>query len=338
MAPSPLPFALSAAAAAAAGSAYLNARWSLEHDLLFFRIAGSALFNVLRALRADRLNAFYVLEKHALDRATADRPFLLFEGRACSYADAYWTVLRYGAWLRERRGVREGDVVALEFQNSDTFVLLWFAIWAVGARPAFINYHLQGAALTHCLRAATARLALVDPRVADGVTEDVRRELPDMEFVVFTPDVEAEARRLEPVRYSDDLRSEKNHVAMAMLIYTSGTTGLPKPAVVSWAKVYMAAMMASKGSGMRSDDVLYTVSCVFFALSLGVLPSATTSDRGCSACRCTTARPPASASAAPCFPARRSPSGVASRPRRSGRRCARPALPSSSTSARRAAT
>lgn len=253
-----------AAAGAVAGAAYLNARFSLAHDLLFFRISASTLFSLFRATRADKVNVFYVLEKQAHDKTTAKKPLILFEGKSYTYAETYQTVLRYGAWLRERHGVREGDVVSLDYQNSETFIFLWFAIWAIGAKPAFINYNLQGAALTHCLRESTAKLAIVDPRVADNVTDEVRQALPSMKFVVFTSDVEAEAQTQEPVRYPDAVRSESEYVNMAILIYTSGTTGMPKPAVVSWAKVYMAATMSTKGTSSGPDDVFYTVSNAAF--------------------------------------------------------------------------
>ncbi|KAJ4302482.1 long-chain fatty acid transporter fat1 [Collariella sp. IMI 366227] len=271
----PIPLA---AAGAVAGAAYLNARFSLAHDLLFFRIAGASLLNILRAVRSDKINVFYVLENQALGKSTAGRPFILFEGKSYTYAETYEMVLRYGAWLREHHGVRERDIVALDYQNSDTFIFLWFAIWAIGAKPAFINYNLQGAALTHCLRASTSTLAIVDPLVAESVTDEVRQELPNMKFVVFAPGVEAEARSQQPVRYRDAVRSESEYVSMAILIYTSGTTGMPKPAVVSWAKIYMASMMSSKSVALGPGEVLYTcmplyhsaASCLGFCSALWV--------------------------------------------------------------------
>ncbi|KAL2136993.1 hypothetical protein VTI74DRAFT_11175 [Chaetomium olivicolor] len=267
-----------AAAGAIAGSAYLNARFSLAHDLLFFRITGSSLLNIARAVRSDKINAFYVLEKHALDKKTAGRPLILFEGKSYTFAETYETVLRYGAWLRERHGVRERDIVALDYQNSDTFIFLWFAIWSIGAKPAFINHNLQGAALTHCLRASTSTLAIIDPLVAESVTEEVRQELPSLKFLIFAPETEAEAQSQEPVRYPDAVRSESDYVGMAILIYTSGTTGMPKPAVVSWAKVYTAAMLSSKAVCMGPGEVLYTcmplyhsaASCLGFCSALWV--------------------------------------------------------------------
>src|SRR5690348_9102287 len=90
MAPAPL-----VAAGALAGAAYVNARFSLAHDVLYFRIIGSALFRLFRASRSDKISAFYILEKQALDKTTGGRPFILFEARAYSYAETYQTVLRY---------------------------------------------------------------------------------------------------------------------------------------------------------------------------------------------------------------------------------------------------
>jgi acyl-CoA synthetase (AMP-forming)/AMP-acid ligase II len=251
MIPSPI-----TAAGALAGAAYLNARWSLAHDVLYFRLLGSTLLRLFLAGRADKLNVFYVLEQHAGDKSTASRPFMLFEGRTYSYAETYETVLRYGAWLRECCGVRQGEIVALDYRNSEAFVFLWFAIWAIGAKPAFINYHLQGAALAHCLRASTAKLVLADPRVAGAVTERVQQEVPGLRFVVFTPEVESEARGQEPVRYPDAVRSESDKFNMAVLIYTSGTTGMPKPAIVSWTKIYLGPNMVSKGTASGPNDII----------------------------------------------------------------------------------
>jgi acyl-CoA synthetase (AMP-forming)/AMP-acid ligase II len=247
-------------AAGLAGSAYLSARFSLEQDLLFLRISAAATFRLLRAERADQLNIFYILEQHAQHKTTASRPFLLFEGKSHTYWETYQIVLKYGAWLRARHGVKEKDIVAVDFQNSDVFIFLWLGLWAIGAKPAFINYNLAGAPLTHSLRVSTAKLALVDPRVADALTDQVRSDLPGVQFVVMTEEVDAEARKTDPVRAPNPVRSESGRLNMALLIYTSGTTGLPKPALVSWGKVYGGTAMAAKGTGLQPADVLYTVS------------------------------------------------------------------------------
>ncbi len=193
--------------------------------------------------------------------------------------------LRYGAWLRKRHGVLERDIVAFEHQNSETFIFLWFGIWAIGAKPAFINYNLQGAALTHTLRVSTAKIAIIDPLVAGSLTDEVRQEFPDVNFITFTPEVEAEAQRQEPTRYPDSTRSESETANLAVLIYTSSTTGMPKPAVVSWTKFYSSGNLSATGTGLKPGEVYYTV-CHLVPCAVEAVASA---NRRLSACPFTTA-------------------------------------------------
>ncbi len=81
-----LPVSL-AAAGAVAGAAYLNARFSLGEDLRWLRITGSTMYKLSRATRTDKINAFYVLEGHALEKKSADRAFIIFGGKSYSYAE-----------------------------------------------------------------------------------------------------------------------------------------------------------------------------------------------------------------------------------------------------------
>jgi acyl-CoA synthetase (AMP-forming)/AMP-acid ligase II len=245
---------------AIAGLSYLNAKTSFWYDWLMLR---SAVPSALRALireKRDRLNGFYVLEDHAKNKATSSVVFLKFEGKSYTYAQTYDLVLRYGAWLRKEHGVKPNDIVAMDFENSDTFIFLWFGLWSIGAKPAFINYSLTEGTLTHCVRESTARLFLVDPNVADKVTESVRRDLESVDIVVLTPDLERDVLATEPVRAADEDRSEDLGQNLAVLIFTSGTTGLPKAAIMSWTKTILGSGFCSRWLGWRAGDVLYTVS------------------------------------------------------------------------------
>jgi len=311
-----LPLAL--AAGAAATTAYLNARLSLEHDALFVSIFGTTAIRLIRSVRAGRVNVFYELERQAQIPSQSARPFLIFEGHTWSYGTFYETVLRCGHWLRTVHGVKPREVVALDFQNSDTFVLLWFGLWSIGAVPAFINHHLTGAPLVHSLRTSTATLALVDPRVTDSLTDGVRGEFPNMRFLVVTRAVEDEIVKMEAVRYPDEDRAVERYVDLAILIYTSGTTGLPKPAVMSWAKIYVASTMANKGMQLTKDDIFYLV-CATQNPHL----KRKFTDRPCSPCHCTIVPPLASGFAVLCLRGLPYLLAVDSRPRRSGRRYAK---------------
>ncbi|KAK7415300.1 long-chain fatty acid transporter fat1 [Neonectria magnoliae] len=277
-----LPLAITAPAVLAT-IAYLNARSSAWYDILLLKCALTGAGRMYYREFADRLNLFYALEALAKSPSTADRALLLFEGRRFSYAQAYDAILRYGTWLREDLAVKPGDIVALDFQNSHHFVFLWWGLWSIGAKPAFINYNLSGPSLVHCLGAATTRLCIVDPNVAENVSQDVRDQLSDIRFHVLTPDVEAEILAHEPVRAPDSDRSEKSLSNMCILIYTSGTTGMPKAAVISWGKCIVAGSVAEKLLARGGDDdVMYTSmplyhsSAAILAFCTSVLAGSTT--------------------------------------------------------------
>ncbi|KAL2755655.1 hypothetical protein ACRALDRAFT_1051018 [Sodiomyces alcalophilus JCM 7366] len=253
----PLPLSI-AVPAAAAGAAYLNARASLWYDAHLLQCIVPSTLAMHWRERTDRLNPFYVLERHARNKSSADRTSIIFEGKSYSYAQVYENVLKYGTWLREQHGVKPKDIVAMNFQNSELFIFVWFGLWSIGARPAFLNYNLSGNSLAHCIKTATASLVIVDPSVADNVTDDIRRDLGDVRFVVLTPELQSEIAANEPRRYPDWDRSESGYQNLAILISTSGTTGLPKAAVVSYGKLIVAASFSSRFLKIGAQDVFYT--------------------------------------------------------------------------------
>jgi acyl-CoA synthetase (AMP-forming)/AMP-acid ligase II len=208
--------------------------------------------------RWDRLNMFYTLEAHAQGKL-ANEVFIIFEGRQWTYQETYQSVLKYGTWLRQKYDVKPKQIVAMDFMNSEKFIFVWFGLWSIGAKPAFINYNLTGKALAHCVRVSTTKLALIDYQVQECVTDDVRKELPAVEWVIFTPELEAEAAATEAVRAPDWTRSEDKSQNMAKLVFTSGTTGLPKPAIVSWTKTNVGSILMPNWASIARPDVYYTV-------------------------------------------------------------------------------
>ncbi|KAM3515388.1 hypothetical protein MY11210_000950 [Beauveria gryllotalpidicola] len=262
---------LSVAVPAALGAAaYLNARSSLWYDTLMLGGILRGVAGIVYGGWVDRLNLFYALEARATSATHADKTLLLlFDGAGAytyTYRAFYDGVLRHGAYLRAHLRVRPGHVVALDFQNSDTFLLLWWGLWSIGAKPAFINCNLTSTPLAHCVKASTAKVCLVDPAVAHHFDDElVRRETePGVQVVVFDQERQRAARTAEPVRQPDSERSDKAAGSMGILIYTSGTTGLPKPAIVSWAKLIVSSKFSVNFLG-RGDDVMYTCMPLYHA-------------------------------------------------------------------------
>lgn len=254
--------------------AYLDARFGIMYD---YRLLGAAIKAQIRMARNEktaRLNLFYVLEDYALKKKTADNICLIFEGRQWTYKEVYQTVLKQGTWLKKNYGIKPQDIVVMDFMNSEKFIFMWLGIWSIGAKPAFINYNLTGKALAHCIRVSTSKIVFVDPEVQTNVTQEVRDELPGIQFEVFTPQLEAEVATIEPVRVPDADRAESKRQGMAIVIYTSGTTGLPKGAIVSYSKIIVGIGLVCPWMWFTQKDVFYTVSvstlsyCALFSVQL----------------------------------------------------------------------
>ncbi|KAJ5579690.1 uncharacterized protein N7459_005675 [Penicillium hispanicum] len=253
--------------AAATAAAYLNAKCSLFYDLGLIKSLLKMRIRSSFAERDDRLNLFYVLENHALTPATADKEFVVYNGRSWTFHQTYSMVLRYGAWFKKTHGVRRKEIVAIDFMNSSHFMFMVLGLWSIGAVPALINYNLTGKPLSHSVRASTAKLLVVDEEVRNCFPPAQMETFGSSEFrdgkgpvqvVFFTPDVEAQVLEMEPVREDDEVRSGLAPRDMALLIYTSGTTGLPKPAIVSWKKCWSGGLFFGNWIHLEPSDRFFT--------------------------------------------------------------------------------
>jgi len=64
----------------------------------------------------------------------------------------------------------------MDFVNSEVFIWVWFGLWSIGAKPAFINYNLTGGPLIHTLKTSSARLVLVDENGKEKFQESIMAE------------------------------------------------------------------------------------------------------------------------------------------------------------------
>ncbi|KAJ3498041.1 hypothetical protein NLG97_g1437 [Lecanicillium saksenae] len=249
---------LALAAPAAVGLlAYANAKASIGYDLFMAKVIAKSLIAVAYRKRTQRLNLFLDLEYWATRPDHADEPILLYQGKTWTYAQLYDTVLRYGHWLKTKFDIKPKQIVAMAYTTSDMFAITWMALWSIGATPAFINNLLTGKGLAHCLRISTATVCLVDPEIASAIQE-VREELPKMQFVVVTPEIRELAFNGPAVRYPDEDREVQDPADLAILIYTSGTTGFPKAAIVSWTKVIRLCAITQNMIGLKKGHTLFS--------------------------------------------------------------------------------
>ncbi|MDH5491358.1 MAG: AMP-binding protein [Myxococcales bacterium] len=185
-----------------------------------------------------------------------------------TWADVAETSARLAALL-DARGVRAGDVIALLGGNSPAYLEYVLGVCQLGATTALINSHLDGAPLSHAVRASGAKVAIAEAGLARrlqalgglglepifvyggaGGDDSLEALLADA-----SPE-EAPCPELDP---SSDF----------VYIYTSGTTGLPKPCRVSHARALLVgSTFGPLFFGFRPGDKLYSVLPLYHSSAL----------------------------------------------------------------------
>ncbi|PWW80273.1 acetyl-CoA synthetase-like protein [Tuber magnatum] len=245
---------------------YLDAKHQFAYDCGLISSFLHSRFRYMLMERRGKLSPFYHIEKYALSPADCERPFLIYQGREYSYKEAYELVLKYAAWLRERYNVRKNEIIAMDFTNKPVMIWIWLGLWALGAKPALINYNLEGDRLVHCVKISTARLVFIDVEVKEVLEgtegEETRRRLETdgagREVVIFDEATERVVETWKGFRPGDEERDGVKLPDMAMLVYTSGTTGMPKAAVISFQKTHHGASFVSAWLGLKKSDRFYT--------------------------------------------------------------------------------
>lgn len=243
---------------------------------------GSDLWAIATALRfaahqsslekQDRVNVFYKFEEIAKSPKTANNVFLAVpqdEDKPSArtewtFAESYDIVLKYARWLQEEMGVKKNEIIAMDFKNKPEFVWIWFALWSLGAMPAFLNSNLRDNAFIHCVKVSTTRLLILDEELTEALTDEAKSQFaPDekgraIETVVLDSYLQDKILNQSPYRAPDSARSGALYASPSILIYTSGTTGLPKAANVAWTKPLSGTWFFPRMLGLTATDRYYT--------------------------------------------------------------------------------
>jgi acyl-CoA synthetase (AMP-forming)/AMP-acid ligase II len=72
-----------------------------------------------------------------------------------TYKEFFDCIIRVGNFLMQDLGVGVDEVVAINGGNSAEYLMLWFALEAIGAVPSFVNWNLTGPGLVHCVKVSS---------------------------------------------------------------------------------------------------------------------------------------------------------------------------------------
>ncbi|KAI5963006.1 FAT1 [Candida pseudojiufengensis] len=286
------------------GSQLLEAKYLIKDDV---KLAGKVVTNALPYIwKSSRGKASYwyyfedSCKKHkdlkalAFPRPLANAPQIevdvdgfkiydnQFQVEEYTYKELYDMVLRLSYILKNEYGVTSSQTIGIDCMNKPLFLVLWLALWNIGALPAFLNFNTKDKPLVHCLKIANVSQVFIDPDCAEPIRDTeskINEELPNVklhflnEFSLFE---RIQSKSTPKYRAKDETRRPQDTDSSACaLIYTSGTTGLPKAGIMSWRKAFMASvffgyiMKVEKGSNVLTAMPLYHST----AAMLGVCPT-----------------------------------------------------------------
>ncbi|KAI1437002.1 fatty-acyl-CoA synthase [Xylaria sp. CBS 124048] len=260
-----------AAAAALAAGMYLDGRFLVRNDLR----QGSRKLNMLMGQRyltqrvhEQKLTIYDTLEDRARS-PEGKRLCLIFEGQQWTYTEFYEALQPIGNWLMKDLGVKKGEVVAIDGGNTPEYVMLIFALEAIGAAPALLNSNLTADPLIHSAKVASARYLLADEQVRNLVSpaeEELAKE--GITTVYYGPDFIKELKDTETL--PKDRRLGLDPLGLACLLYTSGTTGLPKGVVQPRSRLLIGSVAIGRYLKLKPGDRMYTCLPLYHATALGL--------------------------------------------------------------------
>lgn len=213
----------------------------------------------LRDLIAGDRNLAAMIEDRA-DRH-GDKTFLLFEGRATSFADMDALANRAAHGLGAL-GIGRGDRVALMMRASLEWLALWFGALKLGAVMVPVNTAYRGSGLAHILNDSGARVVIADSDFVERF-DALGDELTAMHRLIQRP-VDGAPVSGETVAHLLDAADTRPPVPdltprdPAAILYTSGTTGPAKGCVLPHGQYLAAAHQMNANCHYDSTSVLYS--------------------------------------------------------------------------------
>jgi acyl-coenzyme A synthetase/AMP-(fatty) acid ligase len=175
----------------------------------------------------------------------------LAEGTETSFSTLRTHVDSAAGWLA-RRGIRKGDVIALQCPNSESFIVAAHAVWRLGAVLTPVELLATPRTVAHQITDSGAKLLLTLAGLGDGGEEAAELAGLSADQVVH----------LDTGRGLNQMYAERNTppvvdfdpaTHLAALPYSAGTTGLPKGVRLTHRNL-VANMAQIEGTGLVGRD------------------------------------------------------------------------------------
>ncbi len=223
-----------------------------------------------------KYNNFYeVIKENA--KNFPKKPILFIDKRKVGNLRLKQKIDTFSRFL-EFSGIKNGDKVALIVENSEEFVVSFFATTKIGAIVVPINTFLKKDEYEYIVNDCEAKLLVCSPKFAKETASLL--DSTKVEKIVWTgPYKKLDERNYSFIEIAESLETHEQLSTppkledTACIVYTSGTTGKPKGAMLSYKNIFSNLIAINKIIKLTQKDrfVVYLPMFHSFTLTTTVL-------------------------------------------------------------------
>lgn len=190
---------------------------------------------------------FEKLAEHA--KVQPEKVITIFQGRETTYGQFYQQAKNLAGYFQQR-GYQKEDKIALFLQNSDYFLICYYACQLGGFTVTPVNTKLTAPEVEYILTHSEAKALIYDVRLNNILNQLNLDQFEDLLVV-------GKESALEDILFDNSIPFQEvsvNEDDIAIIFYTSGTTGRPKGVMLSAGNVRAIIQIWGEALGLVTDD------------------------------------------------------------------------------------